>query len=136
MGTHPIFESDFDCLTENKMVFRRLAFGFNSIRRASLLSRHSYTAPVTSKQQFFNKKEEEPEKPKEENTENEAEEPTIEGCLEEINNLKSELEKHQKLSEKHAEEEKEFKYKLANLAEEMKNQKSRLDREADKAKVF
>merc|ERR1712050_209455 len=116
MGTHPIFESDFDCLTEKSMVFRRLAFGFNSIRRASLLTRHTYTVPVssyfsvTSKQPFFNKKEEEPEKTKEEDkTENESEEPTIEGCLEQINNLKSELEKHQKMSEKHAEEEKEFK---------------------------
>ena len=59
----------------------------------------------------------------------------MEDCFKEIDELKSKIEKQQVELEKHAEEKKEFRYKLAGLAEEMKNQKIRLDREADKSKV-
>merc|ERR1712137_1531871 len=35
MGTHPIFESDFDCLTENKKMSRLICGSFNKIHVVS-----------------------------------------------------------------------------------------------------
>merc|ERR1712226_1026495 len=137
MGTHPIFESDFDCLTE--MYFRRLGLGLNIVRKQSLLSHHLKFTPVSSfaliqNRQFFGKKDE---KSKEENadekTEEKAEEQkelSMEELLKELNETKVALEKAQ------SGEKKENQYKIANLAEELKNQRTRLDREAEKAKVY
>merc|ERR1712130_472273 len=102
MGTHPIFESDFDCLTE--MYFRRLGLGLNIVRKQSLLSHHLKFTPVSSfaliqNRQFFGKKDE---KSKEENADEKTEEKgeeqkelSMEELLKELNETKVALEKAQ-----------------------------------------
>merc|ERR1712130_98045 len=149
MGTHPIFESDFDCLTDFlEMYFRRLGLGLNIVRKQSLLSHHLKFTPVSSfaliqNRQFFGKKDE---KSKEENADEKTEEKgeeqkelSMEELLKELNETKVALEKAQAGEKKLDEllkEEKENQYKIATLAEELKNQRTRLDREAEKAKVY
>jgi len=36
MGTHPIFESDFDCLTEDQNRLKRLRNGFKPVKEGRL----------------------------------------------------------------------------------------------------
>ena len=60
----------------------------------------------------------------------------VEEYLKQINELKIEIENQKLIIEKHAEEKKDFSYKLSGLAQEMKNQKIRLDRETEKSKVI
>ena len=52
--------------------------------------------------------------------------------MEQINTLESQLSEAKAARDK---EEKDFKYRLSEIAQEMKSQKTRLDREAEKAKV-
>ena len=52
--------------------------------------------------------------------------------MEQINALETQLNEAKTAREN---EEKDFKYRLSEIAQEMKSQKTRLDREAEKAKV-
>merc|ERR1712130_54488 len=47
MGTHPIFESDFDCLTEQWVIltYSACAFRFPPVRTSSLTAKTRPTAP-------------------------------------------------------------------------------------------
>ncbi|CBY11094.1 unnamed protein product [Oikopleura dioica] len=90
---------------------------------------------IISRREFFGKKGEEEKKTDDKNAENAEEQPkiTLEEAVEQINSLESQLSEAKTAREK---EEKDFKYRLSEIAQEMKSQKTRLDREAEKAKVY
>jgi len=53
MGTHPIFESDFDCLTENMSGTRRLTKEYNDLQSSKLLTEASVKALTISEQSIL-----------------------------------------------------------------------------------
>jgi len=60
---------------------------------------------------------------------------SLEDCLKKINDLEGELAKKDTIVENLEKDQKDSRYKFSSLVEEMKNQKARLDREAEKSKV-
>jgi len=126
-------------------MMRKVVLGFNIARRASLLSRKFNQTQVvslssTSQSLFFGKKEENKtetkEKKAEETPDEEPEEMTLEKALEQINDLKVSLEESAAKIEKIEKEKKDQNYRIATLTDEYKSQGERLQREAEKAKIF
>merc|ERR1712241_604983 len=139
MGTHPIFESDFDCLTEKiKLKMSRLIS--TAVRRLALRP----VAPMTTKIQmraFFKKTETDPAaetsttKAEAENEQSVSAAELVEQLAEKeklIEKLTADLEaKETELDET----KKDHRYKLSDLSMELKAQQDRFNREIEKTKA-
>merc|ERR1712212_243081 len=129
MGTHPIFESDFDCLTESKNMSRLV---LTAVRRLTV---RPLCVPVYQSRSFtFSKNDENRDESKAEPASDEKEAtPTMGELMAQIGEKDARI---VALEEQVSETKKESQYKISSLAQEMKAQEDRLRRENEKTKVL
>merc|ERR1711931_334113 len=143
MGTHPIFESDFDCLTdfkENivKMSIRIIKTGLVAASRRGFAVNPIRYNLIQPSRSFFNKADDAA-KAKAEQAANAEQSEQNEGEItieQENESLKQQVEELLAKVEAMSKKETDLSYKLAELSDEYKRQGARFKRETEKTKVY
>merc|ERR1712168_181925 len=137
MGTHPIFESDFDCLTE-KMSIRIIKTGLVAASRRGFAVNPIRYNLIQPSRSFFNKADDAA-KAKAEQAANAEQSEQNEGEItieQENESLKQQVEELLAKVEAKSKKETDLSYKLAELSDEYKRQGARFKRETEKTKVY